>query len=123
MVVPEYCDIQIVSEDTAILRVQEGQNVSLERAIDLSQHLAKIITPPLNIIFDRLHQYSFELDALQLLRDKELFKKVIVVSYRTITDQMTELERHLGREDLYLVHNVDAAIRLCDEPLPESKEA
>lgn len=121
--VPDYCDIEVVSDDTAILRVQEGQNVSLERAIDLSQRLSKMITPPLNIIFDRRHQYSFELDALQLLRDQELFKKVIVVSYRAITDQMTELERHLGREDLHLVHSLDAAIKLCDEILPHSREA
>ena len=119
----DYCDIEVVSDNTAILRVQEGQNVSLERAIDLSRRLSKMVTPPLNLIFDRLHQYSFELDALQLLRDKELFQKVIVVSYRSITDQMTELERHLGREDLHLVHSLDAAIKLCKDSLPETKEA
>ena len=109
----DYCDIEIVSDDTAIVRVREGQNMSLERAIEVSQHLIRHTTPPLNIIFDRQNQYSFELDALQMLKDQELYKKVIVVSYRNITDQMTELERHLGREDLHLVHSLDSAIKLC----------
>ena len=119
----EYCDIEIVSDNTAILRVREGQNMSLERTIALSQKLTKLVTPPLNIIFDRLHQYSFELDALQMLKDRELFKNVIVVSYRAITDQMTELERHLGREDLHLVHSLDAAVKLCTNNTIEIKEA
>jgi hypothetical protein len=118
-----YCDIELVSDNTAILRVREGQNMSLERTIALSQQLTKIAIPPLNIIFDRLHQYSFELDALQMLKDRELFKKIIVVSYRAITDQMTELERHLGREDLHLVHSLDAAIKLCADHSLEIKEA
>ena len=119
----DYCDIEVVSDNTAILRIQEGQNLSLERAIDLSQRLSKLISTPMNIVFDRKYQYSFELDALQLLRDKELFKNVIVISYRAITDQMTELERHLGREDLHLVHSMDAAMKLCGKILPETKEA
>jgi hypothetical protein len=119
----DYCEIEVVSDDTAILRVQEGQNLSLERTIDLSQRLSKLISTPMNIVFDRKHQYSFELDALQLLRDKELFKNVIVISYRTITDQMTELERHLGREDLHLVHSMDAALKLCGNAVAETKQA
>ena len=112
--------INKLHEHLAEVIIDDGVEMNLKMVNEYHQFLISHFNAPFSLLVNKIHSYSYDVQAQEMLATIEQIKDMAVVSYKPSTTFTTEVLANYPRKTkwhLKIFHNREAAIQWLENNL------
>ncbi len=111
----EFCSLRFVSPAVCVIAVSAGQHVTTDNAYELISLIQEKSQQPLFLIIDRSASYTYDPNAILVLKNSDLFESICIVVSNVAQRRLAIYENMITNNDLKIFPSLPASLLYCHE--------